>query len=242
MVEAVEIYSSHKLDDLCKGMAGIEPDWDDLFCNLALIHGSGNKEYRELSDYMGRLTEFHLDNLIEGSCMVQGVEIGHPLEIQENGLSLAIDANGRHLISIKDGKCENKVHEYDKIVVLEGIPVNFEISIGRCLRNMINSDIVYRRLETIARLLGTDKVGYVAVMPLDYYEIFKMQIDNGWDEKTRRHRRIFNNGAKVVPLYACRNKILVDLEKQVRIRIKKYYNNGRVVRSTEEAVAKFANR
>lgn len=204
-----------KLAELCGRIWRAEPRWDSIRQRYQRIYGP--RDF--VCQYAKELSEMHLDICLEDLAPEFGIVFRPELK-QLDDLRFSYSASGRLVTSHKKNACRDKKQfEYDSVVTINGIPVDFEITLAsfnghskkgarKSPVTAIRSEIYCPRHDPLRRSFGSD-VGYVLVVASEVYE--RLCANGNGDY----HLFLRENG-HVVPFYCSRAEFRQEVMQKLK--------------------------
>ena len=198
-----------KLELLCKRLVYAEPDWGKIIARFK-SHPNFNPA-KELFDrqYAQYFSEIHMDISLE---QIAGTypDLNMTFRPFLKGKTRARDFLFYYDLAGRvyaQGIREPAKFEYDQVILIDGMPVVFEIKIKKWnssvnepgkLRNALLPEVYNKRLHPVRQFFDND-VGYVFIIPKDVYDgSIKFEGDS-------LINNFIKNGGVLVPFYTDRH-------------------------------------
>jgi len=216
---------SPEIEAVCQEISEISVDYNRIVDRYTAAFP--DKKRISLQDLLKHFSEIHLDLSLEAIAQKTGIMISKtPLPKTETArCTYAYDSLGRLYVKFKCSS-DGQEFEYDSVVTVNGVPVDFEISIispkgnnGKRkvdTRGRLTADFYKRKLSPLKELFDSD-VGYVFISPIDVYRIL--------NEPSRLDAVAFktNNGL-LVPLPFAKDDFMLGVCRVAREKNIAYHN------------------
>jgi hypothetical protein len=170
-----------ELEFVCTEIGRLEPDWGRIVQKYSQMYAFSKR--KTIQELLKQFSEIHLDICLETISEDSGIAVDfNQLPRQETEKNtFRYDKFGRLYARFKDPK-NGQDFEYDTVVTINGIPVDFEISLKRpepgarfgkkmSLSGKLSSRFYDRKLAPLRELFDSD-IGYVFVLPKDVYRFY----------------------------------------------------------------------
>ena len=216
------------LEKLCEELHEYPPDWEEIIRRFKANPNFDPSNTFSVKQYAKYFSEIYLDLSLEelaGKFPEFGI-ILDPISSgsESNDHIFHYDAAGRLFALLKNS--HKFPYEYDRLAQVDGIPVVFDIKLGRWhgsrivrriyngkvpykigpgLINSFRPEVISRRLYPIKQFFNSD-VGYVLVIPKDIYDNRTDPVNlQRADEQNSMFSRFIQNNGLVVPFYTDRH-------------------------------------
>jgi hypothetical protein len=202
---------SEKLDCLVRVMDAKLPEWERVLQRVEKLPSFNPSRVSHFARYLQWFSEAHLDLLVEQACLELEMPLNEELARPFMGYSFVRSNDGRVILR-RDGR----ETEYDKIIMVGGVPVVFSISLGKSSDKIRKKRDVQSRLSVLCNSTNTETIGYVVVMGKDNYRELSRDLEL---KRKNPSLQIFKEGARPVALYGRRTEVADDIMKFVKEKI-----------------------